>query len=288
MRNKMHSPICSILVPANNEASVIESTLRSALRGTRHGEFDVIVACNGCSDDTAKIARRVAPDARVLELVQPSKTHALNAGVAAAASNKIVFLDADILTSAEAIRNLIHRLDWSSADLAVGDADFDTGNSHWSVEAFYKAWMQNPYFDNQKMGGFFAVSSAGLNKLGVIPATTNDDEYVRRKLGSNITVAQTATYKIKAPRTLGALIKVRSRVYRGNAELELGETAFGNDKQKRHAKLFLSRLVAKPSLWLGASVFGLVALAAHMRVHLTPNNASWETDLTNRVGQEGG
>lgn len=286
MLNRLSQPICSIVIPAYNEATVIRSTLKAITKDARKGEFDIIVACNGCTDGTALMAKQAVRECRVLESVQPSKTEALNLGIAAAMTSKIVFLDADIITSATAIRNLIHRLDWSDARLAVGKAVFETEGCSFTVKAFYKAWMQNPYFDNHKMGGFFAVNKEGLKELGVLPNKTNDDEYIRRKLGTNTTFAQTAVYGIKAPKTLNALVKVRSRVYRGNAELEDDELAFGLAKRSKNAREFLIRLVGKPSLWFGATVFALVALVAHMHGKFFGSSTRWEKDLTNRLGSQ--
>jgi glycosyltransferase involved in cell wall biosynthesis len=48
----------SIIIPAHNESSVIARTLKAMTDGAKPGELDVIVVCNGCSDDTAVVAGR--------------------------------------------------------------------------------------------------------------------------------------------------------------------------------------------------------------------------------------
>src|SRR5258708_19124503 len=49
----------SIIIPAHNEASVIQSTLRSILASKLDRPLQIIVVPNGCTDDTAARARAV-------------------------------------------------------------------------------------------------------------------------------------------------------------------------------------------------------------------------------------
>lgn len=273
------TPICSIVVPAYNEASVIKNTLESVSNGTQPNEFDIIVICNGCKDNTAKVARETAPHARVFELTKASKTNALNKGIQLATAYPVIFLDADIQTTAQAIRNLVHHLNWSGKALGYGAAQFNTGDSNYLVRSFYQAWLQNPYFDKHKMGGFFAISKTGIDQLGEIPEVTNDDEYVRRKLLSDSVWVKTAPYLIEAPRNLKNLVQVRSRVYRGNKGLKNGNIKL---KKNSNARVFLMRLLKSPSLWPGACVFFSVAIIAHLRNRFCTQQPTWEQDKSAR------
>lgn len=277
-------PICSIVVPAHNESAVIGETLQALTKDALPGEFDIIVICNGCTDETTEVAMQAAPDAKVIELQIASKSCALNTGVQAASNHPIVFLDADIKTSAAAVRSLIHRLNWSGAYMTYGTAVFMTKQCSWAVRAFYRAWQQNPYFDKKKMGGFFAISGAGLQALGGFPKTLNDDEYVRRKLMANSAWAEKAPYKVEAPRTLSDLIKVRSRVYRGNQSLEDNFMPLGSQQKRENATAFMLRLFKQPKYWAGAMVFGLTAVLAHLRNFLNSGElAVWESDQSTRI-----
>lgn len=278
------TPICSIVVPAYNEAAVVGETLQALTKDAIPGEFDIIVVCNGCRDETAMMAKQAAPDARIIELQLASKSGALNTGVKAAKSQPIVFLDADIKTDAAAVRSLIHRLNWSDAYMTYGTATFMTAQCSWAVRAFYRAWQENPYFDKKKVGGFFAISGAGLQALGVFPNTLNDDEYVRRKLMVNSAWAEKAPYKVEAPRTLSALIKVRSRVYRGNKSLENTHMPLGSQQKRENAHAFLLRLFRQPKHWVGAVIFALTATLAHLRNFLNSSElAAWESDRSTRI-----
>lgn len=100
----------SIVVPAHNESSVIGRTLGAWVNQADPGELEVIVVCNGCSDNTAEIARRFGRTVRVIESDVASKSHALNLGDAAAVGFPRIYADADIILTVGAIRALTHRL----------------------------------------------------------------------------------------------------------------------------------------------------------------------------------
>ena len=74
----------SIVIPAHNEGSVIERLLESLTADAGTHEFDIIVVCNGCTDDTAARARACPYGITVLETDIPSKVNALNMGDEAA------------------------------------------------------------------------------------------------------------------------------------------------------------------------------------------------------------
>ena len=85
----------SVVIPAHNEEAVIASTLRSVLEGLEQGA-EVLVVCNGCSDDTAAVAGTFGLPVRVLEIEPASKVAALNAGDEVAAGYPRIYLDADV------------------------------------------------------------------------------------------------------------------------------------------------------------------------------------------------
>ncbi|MGI5212308.1 glycosyltransferase [Plantactinospora sp. CA-290183] len=97
--------VTSVVVAAHNEAALLGRTLRTLLADARPGEFEVVVVANGCTDRTAEVARSV-PGVRALELPEPSKPAALNAGDRAATGFPRIYLDADIALTTAAARAL--------------------------------------------------------------------------------------------------------------------------------------------------------------------------------------
>ena len=70
----------SVIIPAYNEASVIDRCLSAMLADARPGELEIVVVANNCSDDTAARARRHGELVKVVETPIGSKIHALNLG----------------------------------------------------------------------------------------------------------------------------------------------------------------------------------------------------------------
>ncbi len=95
-------PRVTVLVPAHNESSVIEATLRTVRSQLLEGDRLLVVADN-CSDDTAALARRAG--AEVVERKndnQRGKGYALDCGVrylASAAPDVLIIVDADCQVS---------------------------------------------------------------------------------------------------------------------------------------------------------------------------------------------
>ncbi|MBV9284031.1 MAG: glycosyltransferase, partial [Acidimicrobiia bacterium] len=82
----------SVVVPAHNEARVIDKTI-TAIRRLRTQPCQVIVVDDGSTDATAAVAR--ARGVTVLTQPRRGKAAALNAGVAEATGDVVVVLDAD-------------------------------------------------------------------------------------------------------------------------------------------------------------------------------------------------
>src|SRR3954470_21776937 len=88
-------PRASVVIPAHNEAALIGDCLRVLLEDADAGEFEVVVVCNGCTDDTAGIAADFA-GSTVIEVDAASKIAALNTGDEVATTFPRIYLDADV------------------------------------------------------------------------------------------------------------------------------------------------------------------------------------------------
>jgi len=103
-----------VVVPARNEARNLGSVLPAL---PLHHE--VIVVDGGSVDGTAETARRVRPDAMVIEQTRRGKGNALACGFELATGDIVVMFDADGSADAAEIDNFVRALK-NGADLAKG------------------------------------------------------------------------------------------------------------------------------------------------------------------------
>lgn len=93
-------PEITVVLPAHNEAELLESSVREVVDGlrARARRFEVITVENGSTDDTLAIARRLAaeiPELRVLSLPVADYGRALRAGLLTAEGDVVVNFDVD-------------------------------------------------------------------------------------------------------------------------------------------------------------------------------------------------
>lgn len=107
----------SIIIPAHNEQSRIETTLRSLQQS---GEWfkEIIVVDDGSSDETYTLARKWTPHVLRLEQNQ-GKAKAIELGCAHASQSIYLFLDADLETSAGLAIALVEPIWQDKADMTV-------------------------------------------------------------------------------------------------------------------------------------------------------------------------
>ena len=272
--------IISVIIPAHNEEAVIRNTLATLLQAADAGEFEVIVVCNGCNDRTAEIAGTGFDDVEVVEIEEASKTAALNAGFCRARGDVILLLDADIELQTSAARALAQAARKPDIEVAIGHMEVDTEGASLMVRAFYRVWMEHPYLRDGKFAAAIALSRAGLNRIGTMPAITADDTYLRRLFPvDSVALVKSVRFRVRAPRTVTALVRVRSRSHRGTRQLAYLETV--PNRHPGEARGLIYRLLSQPSLWLSVPAYLAVTLAAR---GLSYRNSGilWERDLTTR------
>jgi cellulose synthase/poly-beta-1,6-N-acetylglucosamine synthase-like glycosyltransferase/peptidoglycan/xylan/chitin deacetylase (PgdA/CDA1 family) len=106
-RDALFAPPVSIVVPAFNEAKVIESAVRS-LAASDYPEIEVVVVDDGSTDRTGEIVEGLGLErVRVLFEENAGKSAALNTGIAAARHGLIVTVDADTVFEPGTLRRLV-------------------------------------------------------------------------------------------------------------------------------------------------------------------------------------
>lgn len=207
----------SIIVPAHNESAVIQRSLSALVDGAGPGELEVIVATNGCTDDTAQIAAGFGPPVRVVSVSRASKPAALNAGDAAARGFPRLYVDADVELDTASVRVIAAAL--REGYLAASPELFvDTSASSPLVRSYYRFWSELPSVAEDLVGrGVYAVSAAGRQRFASFPDVLNDDHFFRELFAaSERVVARGSRSRVWAPRTTKMLVNRKTRVQVGN------------------------------------------------------------------------
>lgn len=98
---------CTVLIPAYNEAAVIQSCLKSIL-ASNYPQFEVLVIDDGSKDNTSELADEIQdPRLRVLRKQNGGKASALNYGIEQASAQFIVAIDADTVFRAQTLAKLM-------------------------------------------------------------------------------------------------------------------------------------------------------------------------------------
>jgi len=151
VRKQPFEPMVSLLIPAYNEAEVIEAKIRNSFElDYPPDKMEIVIASDGSKDATAEIAGRFADGHRVRVLayeVNRGKIGNLNEAVRQCGGEIIVFSDASAFLRRDSVRRLLMNF----ADPQVGAVsgrytvikpdDVAIGNSedfYWRYETFLK------------------------------------------------------------------------------------------------------------------------------------------------------
>jgi len=273
----------SVIVPAHDEAAVIGVNLARMSVGCPAGALEFVVVPNGCSDDTARVAREALPGAVVVELPGGSKIAALNAGDAAASHGIRAYVDADVRVDAATLLALAVALDTPEARIAAPRFTVDTSRSSLFVRAHYRVWEHTDYRRNGHVGsGIYALSAAGRARFGLFPEVIADDRYAQQLFAPEERIVLDGhEFEVPAPRTLRAQIRRATRIHRGNAELADEHPELGPGGAARHGGL-LGRVARRPSLWPAFPVYLVGTLGPRLRAAGPRAPLGWERDETSR------
>ncbi len=275
-------PEGAVIIPAHNEASVIGRTLRPLAPLAASGRVEVVVACNGCSDNTAELARTVE-GVLVLEVAEASKVAALNAADAVAVRWPRLYLDADIELDPDALRAVFETLIRGDVLAARPASLYDATGASRLVRSFYRARGRLPSTRTAMWGGgAFALSEQGRGRFGDFPSITprfaGDDLFVDQQfLPTEKAVLDTAPVIVRTPRGARMLLRILRRNRRAKAQLD-GWPTTGRTMRE------LVQSVDGAQSALDAAVYaGFVTLARVHRRQRAGASAKWERDESSRV-----
>jgi glycosyltransferase involved in cell wall biosynthesis len=279
----------SVVIPAHNEGTVIAGTLRRLIDTDPEGRLQLVVAANGCTDETAAIAAAVSPQVRVIEVTEASKIAALNAGDDVATAFPRAYLDADVWVSAEALLAVADALSDSTALAGAPRVEVDTTGASMLVRWQYRIWALTDYRNAAAMigSGVYILTEDGRGRFGRFPDVIADDAYVLRSFAREERVSPANhIFIVAAPRTLRAFTRRLTRIIAGNEEIAARFPELHHEELAGSTRALIARLARRPSLWLPAiSYFGIRLVArrkaARMRGNWTAQ--AWNQDMSTRV-----
>lgn len=271
--------IATVIIPAHNEAGVIARTLGPLAAAIVRGELEVIVVCNACTDDTARIAAGFV-GVQVISTDVASKTHAMNLGDDHASGWPRIYLDADIVATPTSILDTARLLAEGPFLAARPPARYDTDNSAALVRSYYRARSRVPSLHQSLWGaGVYALSARGHERIGRFPDIKGDDLWVDRSFArGEKMIVPTRAVVVRAPRTMGALRSITRRNVGGSREPAPSGRPAVTSSSTIHE---LARSIRGPFSAFDAAVYAI--LAASARFNASRTIIRWERDDTSRV-----
>ena len=281
--NGPDQPSGSVIIPAWNEERVIGRTIDSLFRGIEPGCLEVIVVCNGCTDDTAGVVQSSAHPVTLVELTTAGKAAALRAGDQLANTSARLYLDADCQlpgTAALAVADALA----SGSVAARPPVVFDLSRASWPVRSYYAVREHLPSVSGDLCGaGVYGLGASARSRFGAFPDVVADDLFAARIVDRDeVSIIDCAPVVIKPPTDARSLTTTLARVYRGNRELAQtlqGRAASTTWQTARE----LVPLIRRPRMW--PHLLTYVALVAVGRARSHRGDSAWERDESSRSAE---
>ncbi|MCY7401621.1 MAG: glycosyltransferase [Nocardioides sp.] len=283
---ELEMAVASVIIPAHNEAATIGRNLVALRTGTQAHDLEVVVVCNGCTDETAAVARRADPLARVIEIRQPSKAEAVRVGNTATDVFPRVHLDADIELSGSAVLQLLEPITRDHVLATAPRREVPRhGCSPW-VRWYYDVWEALPQVEAGLFGrGVVALSEQAQARVTALPRMMSDDLGMSDSFsGDERRVVPGAVAVVHPPRTLRDLVRRRIRIATGNTQA--AHLGVRRPASRTSLRILLALAVSRPGVALRLPVFLGVHVAARLgarRAVRSGDFTTWQRDESSRT-----
>jgi glycosyltransferase involved in cell wall biosynthesis len=257
--------------------------------------MQVIVAANGCTDNTAAIARAFAPQVLVIEQTEGSKPRAMNAAKALAVHPICIFLDADVQCTYRSLAAVAQTLTEPGVMAASPALQLDLSRSSWLVKAYYRVWLNLPYITDRMVGsGCFGLSEQALQRIGSFPSIIGDDIWIRSQFTyderRNVAIdldGYPVYFLVSPPRSLIDQVRVEARRRIGNMQVDalLASDHQAANYRGAHGLSDIVRTGRKGASWTDMAVYVAAKIAVVLRAQWTSLGGAkthWERDLAAR------
>lgn len=257
------TPRVSLVICAHNEVASIEKKIENVLAlDYPLDRLEVLIASDGSTDGTNEIVSRcLDPRVRLLELPRQGKIPALNAAVAEASGEVLVFSDANSMYAPDAIRALVAPFADPTVGGVAGDQRYVDDPSHaesggerayWNFDRQLKKWQSAFGSVTSATGAIYALRRSLFRS---VPSSVTDDFFSSTcaiATGHRLVFEPEAIAFEQAASSSGAefqrKVRVITRGLRGVLErsrlLDPGRTGFYSLQLFSHK--VLRRLVAVP------------------------------------------
>lgn len=280
----------TVIIPAHNEETTILRCLEALHTPYTSNKppIDIVVSCNGCSDNTAELVRQHFPMVTCIEQATASKIAAIRAAEKIAISKPYIYLDADIKLSRASLNQLTKASQANTGKLIVPRSMTITEHSSYWVRAYYRHWYLTPGVLKLGFGsGVYVLNEKARSQFNHWPDIISDDGFVRTFFNDDdIVIVDTAISEVTAPAKLNHLLAIKRRSKFGNLEIraKLNNDLSGAMKQtsKRrpftHLNRYLSRSIVDSSIYIAINVLALILA----KYSLWRGQYVWHRDTSSR------
>ncbi len=221
------------------------------------------------------------PGVEVLELVEGNKQRAMRAGGLRAGPHAVVFVDADVVISAEGVLTLIDALGDEGVQAAAPRRVLDLHRSSVLVRSYYAFWSALPHVADGLFGrGVIALSPAGRARVADLPLYLSDDLALSESFApAERRVVDEAEVVVMGPRGVADLLRRRQRIVLGSREFD--ETSAGRERTGLRTLVDVVR--KRPRLAVHLPTFVAVTLTTRVALRLRRADApQWLRDNSSR------
>lgn len=283
-------PVGVVIIPAHNEQAVIARCLNAITENMAPGEFEIIVSCNGCKDQTADIARQFA-GVKIIESDLGNKANALNLADQVTEVYPRIYVDADVTISTQALRKTFKAL--SAIDeprVAAPRLNVMLESTRYLVKCYYKIWGLLPYCQSNMVGsGVYGLNQAAHDQINAFPNLLAEDEYIRLNFNEDERIViDDEVFNVYPPQSFRSLIKLRSRWNRGALEVARKYPELVKTEQREYRGR-MRAILSQPRLWFALIIYCIVWLGGKLRTKWESRNSEsfneWTRDESARTGR---
>lgn len=183
-------PYVSLVIAAHNEGAVIAEKMQNcAALQYPADRLEILVACDGCSDDTVHQARIAGlPNARIFDYRERSgKPALLNRVVPEATGDILIFSDANTMYTPQSVASMVKRFVNPNVGAVCGELKLQSHDgkpkaegAYWRYECFLKILESRLNMLVGANGAIFAIRRGLYRPLP--PRTINDDFLIAMRI----------------------------------------------------------------------------------------------------------